>query len=76
MPSIGAKIPHIIDLDDYKEISQEIRYHMMTISGRRSVPNLYIGGEFFGGFKQTSKMHEEGKLISKLQEVGWPIETA
>jgi len=74
--SIGAKIPHIIDLDDYKEISQEIRYHMMNISGRRSVPNLYIGGEFFGGFRQTSKMHAEGKLVSKLHEVGWPLEAS
>jgi thioredoxin reductase (NADPH) len=74
--NIGAKIPHIIDLDDYKAISQDIRYHMMNRDGRRSVPNLYIGGEFFGGFKQTSKLHEEGKLISKLKEVGWPLETA
>lgn len=72
--NIGAKIPHIIDLDDYKEISQDIRYHMMNRDGRRSVPNLYIGGEFFGGFKQTSKMNEEGKLISKLKELGWPLE--
>ncbi len=71
--SIGAKQPHIIDLDDHKENSQEIRYHMLTISGRRSVPNLYIGGVFFGGYKQTSQMHEEGKLIAKLQEVGWQL---
>lgn len=74
--NIGAKTPHIIDLDDYKPISQDIRQHMMTRDGRRSVPNLYIGGEFFGGFVQTKRLYEEGKLTSKLREVGWPLEIA
>jgi len=71
--SIGAETPHLIDLDDHKSIQQEIRFHMLTLNGRRSVPNLYIGGEFFGGYRQTLKMHEEGKLLSKLKEVGWPL---
>lgn len=74
LDSIGAKAPHIIDLDDYKQISQDIRYHMLNISKRHSVPNLYIGGEFFGGFRQTSKMHQEGKVVAKLKEVGWPLQ--
>lgn len=70
--SIGANRPHIVDLDDYsKEVSQQIRYHMLNISGRRSVPNLYIDGEFFGGYLQTLRMHEEGLLVPKLQQVGW-----
>jgi thioredoxin reductase (NADPH) len=71
---IGPKTPHLIDLEDYdKEIQLEIRNNMMMISGRRSVPNLYIGGKFFGGYAQTLKMHEAGEVVAKLKEVGWPV---
>ncbi|KAL3918661.1 MAG: hypothetical protein SGILL_004133, partial [Bacillariaceae sp.] len=66
---IGVQ-PHIIDLDDYKVISKDIRLHMLNITGRRSVPNLFIGGEYIGGFRRTSKMHEKGELIPKLQKAG------
>jgi glutaredoxin len=66
---IGVK-PHIVDLDDYKSISEEIRLHMLNLTGRRSVPNLFIGGEYIGGFKRTSEMHEQGELMLKLQNVG------
>ena len=71
---IGPRSPHLIDLDDYdKEIQLKIRNNMMEVSGRRSVPNLYIGGEFFGGYAQTLRMHEAGQVVAKLQEVGWYI---
>jgi glutaredoxin 3 len=71
---VGSRSPHLIDLDDYdKETQLQIRTNMMEVSGRRSVPNLYIGGEFFGGYAQTLRMHEEGQVVAKLQEVGWYI---
>lgn len=73
LDSIGAQRPHIIDLDHYKYISQDIRFHLLNISGRKSVPNLFIGGEYFGGFRQTKQMHEEGKLVQKLQQLNWPM---
>ena len=57
---------HIIDLDDYKPISGAIRQHMKKLTGRRSVPNLFIDSEFIGGFSQTNEMHEQGQLIPKF----------
>jgi thioredoxin reductase (NADPH) len=62
---------HIIDLDDYsKPISATIRQHMKKLTGRRSVPNLFINNEFIGGYYQTNEIHEQGQLIPKLQKVG------
>lgn len=73
LSSVGVKDLHIIDLDDHKAISQNIRHNMLTLTGRRSVPNLFIGGESFGGFAQTTDMHKEGKLLAKLIEMNWPL---
>ena len=68
---IGVKDKvHIIDLDDYKPISQHIRNHMLQKTGRRQVPNLFVGGEYVGGFVRTSEIHERGELVSKFEKVG------
>lgn len=71
LSSLGATRPHIIDLDEYKTISNTIRQHMVTLSGRRSVPNLFVGAEHFGGFLQT-KSHET-ELLSAFKKVQWPL---
>ncbi|KAG7364000.1 thioredoxin reductase [Nitzschia inconspicua] len=68
LAGLGVK-PHIVDLDDYKPISEDIRYHMLRMTGRRSVPNLFIGGEFIGGYKRTAELHEKGELLPKVHQV-------
>ena len=64
-----AKI-HIIDLDDYEDIELDIRANMKAISGRRSVPNLFVGGEFAGGYEQTKYLHNRGDLVRMFQMAG------
>ena len=59
---------HVIDLDDYEEIALDIRANMKALSGRRGVPNLWVGGENFGGFRQSQKIR--GELEAKFREVG------
>jgi thioredoxin reductase (NADPH) len=72
LSSVGAERPQLIDLEDYdKDVQVALRNNMMAISGRRSVPNLFVGGEFVGGYAQTLKMHEAGQLVAKLRAVGW-----
>lgn len=61
---------HIIDLDDYKEIALDIRANMKALSGRRGVPNLWVGGKNFGGFHQSQTMKASGDLEAKFREVG------
>jgi len=61
---------HIIDLDDYGEIALDIRANMKALSGRRSVPNLFVGEEHFGGYDKTVKLRDSGDLEAKFREVG------
>jgi thioredoxin reductase (NADPH) len=66
---LGVK-PHIVDLDDYKPIAQDIRLYMLNRTGRRSVPNLFVGGEYIGGFARTTELYERGALVPLFQKVG------
>lgn len=61
---------HVIDLDDYKEIEPDIRKNMKELSGWRSVPNLFVGGNWVGGFHHADKMKASGELLKKFQAVG------
>lgn len=61
---------HIIDLEDHEEIALDIRAHMKALTGRRYVPNLFLGGEFVGGFGAANGLHHEGDLEQKLQILG------
>jgi glutaredoxin len=62
--------PHIIDLDDYKPISEDIRAHMLKMTNRRQVPNLFVGGEYVGGFHRTTDLHSRGELVPMLERAG------
>lgn len=49
-----------IDLDPVK------RDEMMERTGRRTVPQIYIGGQHVGGFDDLSKLDRAGGLDSLL----------
>lgn len=50
-----------IDLD----VAQ--RNEMMQKTGRRTVPQIYIGEQHIGGFDELSALDREGKLAALLQ---------
>ncbi|MGS0742122.1 glutaredoxin 3 [Glaciimonas sp. GG7] len=50
-----------IDLDPQQ------RDEMMTKTGRRTVPQIYIGETHVGGFDDLKKLDDEGKLQALLQ---------
>jgi glutaredoxin 3 len=41
---------------------------MMQKTGRRTVPQIYIGDTHVGGFDDLSKLEREGKLEPLLRE--------
>jgi glutaredoxin 3 len=51
----------LIDLDPVK------RDEMMSRTGRRTVPQIYIGEVHVGGFDDLSALDKAGKLDSLLQ---------
>jgi len=57
----------------YNEIdatfSPERRNEMMTRSGRRTFPQIFIGGDHVGGFAELRSLDKDGKLDPMLNPV-------
>ena len=51
---------------------QEIREGIKTFSNWPTIPQLYIKGEFVGGFDILREMAESGELQAMLEEKGVP----
>uniref|UniRef100_A0A7E4W6G9 Glutaredoxin domain-containing protein n=1 Tax=Panagrellus redivivus TaxID=6233 RepID=A0A7E4W6G9_PANRE len=49
---------------------QEIQDYLLSITGGRSVPRVFIGGKFFGGGDDTAKAATDGRLEKLLAEAG------
>jgi len=43
---------------------------LKTITGRRTVPNVFIKGKSIGGGSETAELYQSGKLTEMLQEQG------
>jgi glutaredoxin 3 len=48
------------------DVDTEQRALMMERTGRRTVPQIYIGDTHVGGFDDLSALDREGKLMSLL----------
>lgn len=53
-----------VDLDPQR------RAEMMSKTGRRTVPQIYIGDYHVGGFDELAALERAGKLDSLLQSAG------
>lgn len=49
------------------DTSDEKREEMMRLSGRRTVPQIFINGQSIGGFTDLSALDESGKLDELLK---------
>ena len=45
----------------------EARAHMMEITGRRTVPQIYIGDTHVGGYDDLAALDSQGALMPLLQ---------
>jgi glutaredoxin 3 len=59
----------IVDLDQMKEDGPLIQMELMTTTGQRTVPNIFINGEHIGGDSDFTKLHESGKLQEMLADM-------
>ncbi len=46
----------------------ERRQEMIELSGRRSVPQIFVGGQHIGGFTELSALDASGELDTLLAE--------
>lgn len=59
----------IVNLDEMHEDGPLIQMELMTTTGQRTVPNIFIGGEFVGGDSDFTKLHESGKLQEMFDDM-------
>jgi glutaredoxin 3 len=60
---------HVIDLTTFgAERMSLIQDTLEQLTGRRTVPNIFIGGEPIGGWDQTNALYQQGKLRALLQQ--------
>lgn len=48
------------------DLQPELRVAMMEKTGRRTVPQIYIGGEHVGGYDELAALDHAGKLAELL----------
>lgn len=63
---VAAKVIELDDLADGDQVQQAIQ----TITGRRTVPQVFIGGEHLGGCDDTIEAKDSGKLKTLLEQAG------
>ncbi|MBM3336839.1 MAG: glutaredoxin 3 [Betaproteobacteria bacterium] len=49
------------------DLQPDQRLQMMEMTGRRTVPQIYIGNTYVGGFDDLSALDREGKLEPLLR---------
>ena len=50
------------------DIDPSLREAMIIKTGRKTVPQIYIGDYHVGGFDDLKKLDEEGRLIKLLED--------
>eukprot|EP00007_Cunea_sp_BSH-02190019_P008853 CAMPEP_0174236868 /NCGR_PEP_ID=MMETSP0417-20130205/6249_1 /TAXON_ID=242541 /ORGANISM="Mayorella sp, Strain BSH-02190019" /LENGTH=105 /DNA_ID=CAMNT_0015315565 /DNA_START=26 /DNA_END=343 /DNA_ORIENTATION=+ len=65
---LGAKAT-VYELDQRGD-GAELQDALGEITGGRSVPRVFIGGNFIGGCDDTMAVHRSGGLVDKLKAAG------
>ncbi len=53
------------------DLQPELRVAMMEKTGRRTVPQIYINGEYVGGFDDLASLNHAGGLDELLAKSGF-----
>eukprot|EP00898_Chlorokybus_atmophyticus_P005042 jgi/Chlat1/5539/Chrsp369S00843 len=64
--------PLELDLSDKEEQWQKALYEL---TGKWTVPSVWIGGKYVGGHDDTLKLHKESQLTKLLQDAGVSFST-
>lgn len=64
---VSAKV---LELDTMGDEGAQIQSTLQTITGCRTVPQVFVGGKFIGGCNDTVAAYKAGKLKQVFQEAG------
>ncbi len=62
--------PIIVELDERSEDGGAIQYYLQQLTGRKTVPNVFVGGKTIGGGDDVEKLKQSGELMLLLQTAG------
>jgi glutaredoxin 3 len=48
------------------DLDPQLREEMVRLTGRRTVPQIYVGGTHVGGFDELAALDREGRLVPLL----------
>jgi glutaredoxin len=66
---------HVVDLDTLPEDDGPlVQMELLTKTGQKTVPNIFIGGQHIGGDSDLSEMYDSGSLLELLQNVDGGVE--
>lgn len=70
MGTIGEDPTSVVvhELDNMGERGQSIQNHLFTLTGQRTVPNIFISSNHIGGNDDLMELHGDGKLVPLLQK--------
>ncbi len=58
----------VTDIDKIRvDLEPDRRAEMMARTGRRTVPQIYIGGRHVGGYDELAALDRGGRLVPMLQ---------
>jgi glutaredoxin 3 len=60
---------YIVELDD-RDDADKIQDYLASITGARTVPRVFIGGNCIGGGDDTARLDKDNKLKGLLENVG------
>eukprot|EP01025_Chloroclados_australasicus_P040405 TRINITY_DN42188_c1_g1_i1.p1 TRINITY_DN42188_c1_g1~~TRINITY_DN42188_c1_g1_i1.p1 ORF type:complete len:181 (-),score=1.54 TRINITY_DN42188_c1_g1_i1:117-584(-) len=63
---VDAKVVELDQIHEGVDIQQELQ----RLTGSRTVPQVFVGGEYIGGNSETQSLHRSGNLRSKLDAAG------
>ena len=56
---------------DYTEVNVAdhpgLREQLLEMSGRRTLPQVYVGERFVGGADEITALHQRGELLKRIQ---------
>lgn len=62
LQSATEESPFVVDLTAMGKVGWEIQQTLADMTGRRTVPNVFIHGKSIGGGDETVALYREGKL--------------
>ncbi|XP_068700858.1 uncharacterized protein [Montipora foliosa] len=65
----GVQDMQVYEIERRKD-GPEIQEALHNITGRKTVPNVFIRGKSIGGGSETAELYQSGKLKEMLQDQG------